>query len=150
MILFKYFFLLNNIFYQKSATWLTIYLLMGHLKAHELIQKPRADLLEELATLEKKLFELRSQIATSSSRQKLSEILNVRRDVARVKTVLMEQQRKALLEKYHGKKLIPKDIRKKQVKSQRKQLPAKYANKLTKAAARRAKYLKPVKFALKA
>ena len=124
---------------------------MGHLKAHELIPKPRADLLEELATLEKKLFELRSQIATSSSsRQKLSEILNVRRDVARVKTVLMEQQRKALIEKYKGKKLIPKDIRKKQVKSQRKQLPAKYANKLTKAAARRAKYLKPVKFALKA
>ena len=125
-------------------------MLFRSLKAHELIQKPRADLLEELATLEKKLFELRSQIATSSSRQKLSEILNVRRDVARVKTVLMEQQRKALLEKYHGKKLIPKDIRKKQVKSQRKALPAKYANKLTKKAARRAKYLKPVKFALKA
>ncbi|KAH0785298.1 ribosomal protein L29 [Histomonas meleagridis] len=123
---------------------------MGHLKAHELIQKSRADLLEELATLEKKLFELRGQIATSSSRQKLSEIQTVRRDVARVKTVLMEQQRKALKEKYNGKKLVPKDIRKKQVKSQRKVLPAKYANKLTKRAARRAKYLKPVKFALKA
>ena len=123
---------------------------MGRLKAHELIQKSRADLLEELATLEKKLFELRCQIATSSSRQKLSEILNVRRDVARVKTVLMEQQRKALLEKYNGKKLIPKDIRKRQVKAQRMALPAKYANKLTKRAARRSKYLKPVKFALKA
>ncbi|OHT12727.1 ribosomal protein L29 [Tritrichomonas foetus] len=123
---------------------------MGHLKAHELIQKPRADLLEELATLEKKLFELRAQIATQSSRQKLSEILTVRHDVARVKTVLMEQQRKALNEKYAGAKHVPKDIRPHNVKAQRKELPAKYANKLTPKAAKRAKFLRPVKYALKA
>ncbi|OHT03973.1 ribosomal protein L29 [Tritrichomonas foetus] len=123
---------------------------MGHLKAHELAQKTRADLLEELATLEKKLFELRAQIATQSSRQKLSEILTVRRDVARVKTVLMEQQRKALNEKYADAKHIPKDIRKHEVKARRQQLAPKYANKLTPKAAKRAKFLRPVKFALAA
>ena len=123
---------------------------MPHLKAHELSQKNRHDLLEELSTQEKKLFELRSQIATQASRQKLSEILTVRRDVARIKTVLMEQQRKALTDQYKDAKLVPKDIRKRQVKSQRKQLPAKYANKLTPRAAKRAKFLKPVKYALKA
>ena len=73
---------------------------MGHLKAHELAQKNRNELLEELAAQEKKLFELRSQIATQSSRQKLSEILTARRDVARIKTVLMEQQRKARSKRY--------------------------------------------------
>ena len=120
------------------------------LKPHELRQKSRSDLLEELAKLEKKLFELRGQIATSSSRQKLSEIQTTRKDVARVKTVLMEQQRNALKEKFKDAKHVPKDIRPHLTKSQRQQLPAKYADKLTKRATRRAKYLKPVKFALKA
>ena len=123
---------------------------MGHLKAHELSTKSRQELLEELATQEKKLFEFRSQIATQSSRQKLSEILNTRRDVARVKTVLMEQQRKALTAKYEGQKHVPKDIRKNEVKSRRKQLEPKYLHKLTPKAAKRAKFLKPVKYALKA
>ena len=122
---------------------------MGHLKGHELAQKKRQDLLEELAGLEKKLFELRSQIATQSSRQKLSEILNTRRDVARVKTILMEQQRKALLETYKDAKHVPKDIRPNVVKSRRQKIPEKYANKLTPRAAKRARFLKPVKYALK-
>lgn len=123
---------------------------MGHLKARDLATKNRHDLLEELASQEKKLFELRSQIATQASRQKLSEILTVRHDVARIKTILMEQQRKALTETYKDAKHVPKDIRKAEVKSRRKQLPAKYAHKLTPKAAKRAKFLKPVKFALKA
>lgn len=123
---------------------------MGHLKAHELSNKSRHELLEELASQEKKLFELRSQIATQASRQKLSEILTVRRDVARIKTILMEQQRKALSTKYQDAKYVPKDIRKRQVKSARKKLAPKYANKLTPKAAKRAKFLKPVKFALSA
>ena len=123
---------------------------MPHLKARELSQKNRHDLLEELSTQEKKLFELRAQIATQASRQKLSEILTVRRDVARIKTILMEQQRKALTDQYKDAKHVPKDIRKNEVKSRRKQLSPKYANKLTPRAAKRAKFLKPVKFALKA
>ena len=120
------------------------------LKAYQLVEKTRAELLEELATLEKKLFELRGQIATSASAQKHSEIKNTRKDVARVKTILMEQQRKALLGKYEGAKHVPKDLRAKTTKSQRKQLAAKYANKLVKKAASRAKFLKPTRFALKA
>ena len=126
------------------------FLRMGHLKAHELIQKNRGDLLELLAEYEKKLFEHRSQVATQSSRQKYSEILNIRRDVARIKTALMEQQRKALAESYKNAKHVPKDIRPNVVKARRQQLPAKYANKLTTRAAKRARFLKPVKYALKA
>jgi large subunit ribosomal protein L35e len=119
-------------------------------KPSELKTKSRADLLEELAKLEKKLFELRGQVGSSSSAEKLSAIRTTRKDVARVKTVLMEQQRNALREKYKDAKLVPKDIRPHTVKSRRNALPAKYANKLTKAAWRRAKFLKPVRFALKA
>jgi large subunit ribosomal protein L35e len=123
---------------------------MGHLKAFELREKKRGDLLEQLAALEKKLFELRGQASSSSSRPKMHDIRCVRKDIARVKCTLMEQQRKALKEKYAGKKFVPKDIRPHAPKSVRKQLPAKFANKLTTKAGRRAKFLKPVKFALKA
>jgi ribosomal protein L29 len=119
-------------------------------KPHELHGKSRQQLLEDLATAEKKLFETRSQLASSSSRAKLSELQTVRRDVARIKTILMEQQRKALTEKYAEAVFVPIDVRPKIVKSQRKKLPAKFANKLTVRARRRAKFLKPVKFALKA
>ena len=122
---------------------------MGHLKAHELRQKPRAELLEELATLEKKLFELKGQKAASSSGSKLTEIRNTRRDVARVKTVLMQQQREALNKKYEGKKLIPKDLRAYVEKSVRNTLAAKWANKMTTRERRRSKFLHPMKFALK-
>jgi large subunit ribosomal protein L35e len=121
-----------------------------HAKPKELRAKNRAELLEELAKLEKKLFELRGQIASASAPAKLAEIRTVRKDVARVKTVLMQQQREALAAKFKDKKYIPKDIRPKTVKSQRTKLAPKLARKLTKAAARRAKFLKPVRFALKA
>jgi large subunit ribosomal protein L35e len=123
---------------------------MGHLKPYELLAKKREELFDQLAGLEKKLFELRGQAATSSSRQKLHEIRSIRKDIARVKGTLMKQQRQALQAKYARKKLIPKDILPHTVKSVRKQLAPKFGNKLTQRAARRAKFLKPVKFALKA
>lgn len=121
---------------------------MPHLKPKELITKNRGDLLEQLSTLEKKLFELRGQKAQQNN--KLSELRTTRRDIARVKTTLMIQQREALAKKYEGAKHIPIDLRKHQVKALRSALPAKYANKVVKRQARRAKFLKPVKFALKA
>jgi large subunit ribosomal protein L35e len=121
-----------------------------HAKPSELKTKSRAELLEELAKLEKKLFELRGQVGSSSSAEKLSTIRTVRKDVARVKTILMEQQRSALQAKYKAAKFIPKDIRPHIVKSKRRTLAPKYANKLPKAAWRRSKFLKPVQFALKA
>ena len=120
---------------------------MGHLKGHELREKSRNDLLEELASLEKKMFELKGQKAAGS---KLNEIKDARRDIARVKTILMEKQRAALKEKYTNKKYIPVDLRKHTEKALRTKLAAKYANKMTAAQIRRNKFLHPVKFALKA
>ena len=120
---------------------------MGHLKGHELRQKSRNDLLEELASLEKKMFELKGQKTAGS---KLTEIKQARRDIARVKTILMEQQRAALKTKYENKKYIPVDLRAHREKSVRSRLAPKYANKMTAAQIRRNKFLHPVKFALKA
>jgi len=123
---------------------------MGHLKPFELRNKNRNQLLEELASQEKKLFELKGQKAASSSGSKLSEIKVVRRDIARVKTILMSQQRDALTKKYEGKKLVPKDLRQYKEKSVRSKLAPKFANKMQTAERRRSKFLHPIKFALKA
>jgi large subunit ribosomal protein L35e len=120
---------------------------MGHLKAHELRQKTRGELLEELASQEKKMFELKGQKASGS---KLSEIKNARRDIARIKTVLMQKQREALNAKYAKKKYVPLDLRPRVEKSIRSRLSPKYANKMTSAQKRRSKFLHPIKFALKA
>ena len=138
---------INNLYNDQSrAVWSTFS--MPHLKPKELITKSRADLLEQLTTLEKKLFELRGQKAQQTN--KISELRTTRRDIARVKTILMIQQREALNKKFEGAKHVPIDLRKYEVKAKRNALPAKYANKLVKRAARRAKFLKPVKFAIKA
>ncbi|EAY11656.1 ribosomal protein L29, putative [Trichomonas vaginalis G3] len=123
---------------------------MGHLKGKELIKKTRQELLDELAGLEKKLFELKGQKAASAAATKLTEIKNTRRDVARVKSILMVSQRKALQEKYAKAKLVPIDLRKHQEKSLRNKLAPKYANKLTAQESRRHKCLFERKFALKA
>ena len=131
---------------EKSALWPYLFR-MPHLKPKELIQKSREDLLNQLAALEKKLFELRGQKAQSQN--KLSDIRITRRDIARVKTTLMIQQRDALKQKYANAKHVPKDLRKKEVRARRNALPEKLANKMTTKLARRSKFLKPVKFALK-
>ena len=120
------------------------------MKAHELKEKSRSELLDTLAALEKKLFELRGQKAAAASAQKLNEIKVTRRDIARVKTVLMIQQRTALKAKYEQEKNVPKDIRKFEVKARRQALAPKYAQKKCKSVLRASKFLHPVKFALKA
>ena len=60
------------------------------MKASELKAKPVADLHTELLSLTKAQFGLRMQIATQQMTN-TSEIRKVRRDIARVKTVLPEK-----------------------------------------------------------
>jgi large subunit ribosomal protein L29 len=60
------------------------------MKASELKAKPAADLQTELLSLTKAQFGLRMQIATQQMTN-TSEIRKVRRDIARVKTVLTQK-----------------------------------------------------------
>lgn len=58
------------------------------MKASELRGKPENELKQELLELRKEQFNLRMQKATGNA--KLSEFKRVRKDIARVKTVLNE------------------------------------------------------------
>lgn len=60
------------------------------MKASELKVKPAADLQQELLSLTKAQFGLRMQVATQQMTN-TSELRRVRRDIARVKTVLTEK-----------------------------------------------------------
>ncbi|MBY0575044.1 MAG: 50S ribosomal protein L29 [Gallionellaceae bacterium] len=60
------------------------------MKASELRVKPAEDLQQELLSLTKAQFGLRMQVATQQMTN-TSELRKVRRDIARVKTVLNEK-----------------------------------------------------------
>jgi large subunit ribosomal protein L29 len=60
------------------------------MKASELKAKSAADLQQELLSLNKEQFGLRMQVATQQL-SNTSQLLKVRRDIARVKTILTEK-----------------------------------------------------------
>ena len=60
------------------------------MKANELIVKSIADLDQELLSLTKAQFGLRMQVATQQLSNN-SQLLKMRRDIARVKTILTEK-----------------------------------------------------------
>jgi large subunit ribosomal protein L29 len=64
------------------------------MKAQELKGKSHAELREELASLLKAQFSLRMQKATQQL-SNTSQLGNVRRDIARVRTVLAQQAQKS-------------------------------------------------------
>ena len=64
------------------------------MKAKQLREMSRDDLNGTLVDLEKRLFELRSQAVTEKL-ENSKAVINTRRDIARVKTVLHQQEKKA-------------------------------------------------------
>ncbi len=64
------------------------------MKAKQLREMSRDDLNGMLADLEKRLFELRSQAVTEKL-ENTKAVINARRDIARIKTLLHQQEKKA-------------------------------------------------------
>ena len=64
------------------------------MKAKQLREMSRDDLNGALADLEKRLFELRSQAVTEKL-ENTKAVINARRDIARIKTLLHQQEKKA-------------------------------------------------------
>lgn len=61
------------------------------MKASELKTKSKSELQEELLSMTKAQFGLRMQVATQQMTN-TSEIRNVRRDIARIKTVMKQKE----------------------------------------------------------
>ncbi|RMZ55768.1 hypothetical protein APUTEX25_005809 [Auxenochlorella protothecoides] len=91
-------------------------------RAHELRPKSKAELLGQLKDLKQELAALRVAKVTGGAPNKLSKIKVVRKSVARVLTVINQNQRNALKEAFAKKKHMPLDLRVRKTRAIRRRL----------------------------
>nr|QLA09615.1 60S large subunit ribosomal protein uL29 [Euglena gracilis]6ZJ3_Lp Chain Lp, Ribosomal protein uL29 [Euglena gracilis] len=92
---------------------------MPKVKAHEIRQLEKKDLLKQLDDLKTELAQLRVAKQTSGAASKLCKIKIVRRSIARVLTVLNMKEKNTLRKLYKNKKYKPLDLRPKKTKKER-------------------------------
>eukprot|EP00048_Salpingoeca_helianthica_P014306 m.221056 g.221056 ORF g.221056 m.221056 type:complete len:124 (+) comp15705_c0_seq1:38-409(+) len=95
---------------------------MSKVKAHELKTKSKAVLLKQLDELKVELSQLRVAKVTSGTAAKLSKINVVKKNIARVLTVINANQRAHVRKFYEGKKYKPLDLRTKKTRAIRRKL----------------------------
>ncbi|KAK2080961.1 60S ribosomal protein L35-4 [Prototheca wickerhamii] len=123
---------------------------MAKVKAHELRPKAKTELLAQLKDLKQELAALRVAQVTGGAPNKLSKIKVVRKNIARVLTVVTENQRNALREAFKGKKHQPLDLRAKKTRAIRRRLTKRQANAKTVKQQKKIAAFPKRKFALKA
>ncbi|GMM30611.1 ribosomal 60S subunit protein L35B [Martiniozyma asiatica (nom. inval.)] len=105
--------------------------MVAQLKAYELKSKSKEQLQEQLVDLKKELADLKVQKLTKPS---VPAINTVRKNIARVLTIINLQQRASVRAFYAGKKYLPKDLRAKKTRALRRALtPAEKSKKTAKA-----------------
>ncbi|CDS13650.1 hypothetical protein LRAMOSA05826 [Lichtheimia ramosa] len=92
------------------------------LKAYELRNKNKAELLKTLEEQKQELASLRVQKVAGGSAAKLHQIGEVRKNVARTLTVINQTQREQLRLFYQKKKYVPLDLRVKKTRAMRRAL----------------------------
>mmetsp|Transcript_17933 Transcript_17933/g.61120 ORF Transcript_17933/g.61120 Transcript_17933/m.61120 type:complete len:125 (-) Transcript_17933:1099-1473(-) len=123
---------------------------MARLKVHELRTQSKAELLAQLKEFKTELAALRVAKVTGGAPNKLSKIKTVRLSIARVLTVMRQQQLKSLREAYAGKKHQPLDLRPKKTRALRRALTKAQSTMVTAREAKRAAYFPQRKYAVKA
>ncbi|SCU99188.1 LAFA_0G22518g1_1 [Lachancea sp. 'fantastica'] len=120
---------------------------MAGIKAYELRTKSKEQLESQLVDLKKELATLKVQ---KLSRPSLPKIHTVRKDIARVLTIINENQRQAVRELYKGSKYQPKDMRAKKTRALRRALTKFEATRITPKQRKRQIAFPQRKFAIKA
>ncbi|KAF7730712.1 60S ribosomal protein L35 [Apophysomyces ossiformis] len=95
---------------------------MAIVKAHELRNKNKTELLKLLDEQKQELASLRVQKVAGGSSSKLQQIGEARKNVARVLTVINQTQREQLALFYQKKKFVPLDLRVKKTRAMRRAL----------------------------
>jgi len=123
---------------------------MPTVKAHELKEKSKEELLKQLDELKLELSTLRVAKVTGGAASKLMKIKVVRKAIARVLTVYNTKVKEGVRELCKGKKYAPKDIRAKKTRALRRALTPKEKGQKTVRAAKKATHFSVKKYALKA
>lgn len=119
-------------------------------KAYELRNMEKEELLKTLADLRKELSELHVAKVTDGAVSKIAKIKGVRKSIARVLTVHNQKQKIALRKAASGAKYKPKDLRRKKTRAMRRALTKSERKKKThKQCCKEAAFPK-IKFAVKA
>jgi large subunit ribosomal protein L35e len=119
-------------------------------KAFELRDKSKDELLVTLGDLRKELAELHVAKVTDGAASKIAKIKSVRKSIARVLTVHNQQQKEGLRKACAGAKYMPKDLRAKKTRAMRRALTKAERTKKTHKQKRMLAAFPKVKFAVKA
>ncbi|KAJ1939092.1 60S ribosomal protein L35, L29, partial [Kickxella alabastrina] len=91
-------------------------------KVADLREKSQAELTQTLDQYKRELMDLKVQQVAGGGDTKGAKIRDVRRNIARVLTVITQQARDEVRAQYAGKKHIPKDLRVKKTRALRRAL----------------------------
>ncbi|KAK9463047.1 60S ribosomal protein uL29 [Lipomyces oligophaga] len=119
-------------------------------KAYTLRDKSKAELEKQLDELKGSLASLKGQRARGTSSSGVTRIGSVRKSIARVLTVINQQQRAQLRLFYQGKKYIPLDLRVKKTRALRRALTNKQKSLVTEKQKKKLSAFPQRKYALKA
>ena len=111
---------------------------MPKVKAYELRNKTKGELLKQLEELKAELSSLRVAKVTGGAASKLSKIQVVRKNIARVLTVISQNTRAKTRNYLKNKKYLPKDLRPKLTRAKRRALTTEQKNLKTLRAAKKA------------
>ncbi|OLL25831.1 60S ribosomal protein L35 [Neolecta irregularis DAH-3] len=117
--------------------------------AYELRQKSKAELTQQLDELKHELNTLRVQKIAGGAASKIIKIQKVRKDIARVLTVINAQTRHNLQLKYRGDKNMPIDLRYKKTRAIRRRLTTHERNLKTEKQKKKDIHFPQRKYALK-
>eukprot|EP00178_Gracilaria_changii_P023226 TRINITY_DN7042_c0_g1_i1.p1 TRINITY_DN7042_c0_g1~~TRINITY_DN7042_c0_g1_i1.p1 ORF type:complete len:125 (-),score=21.82 TRINITY_DN7042_c0_g1_i1:40-414(-) len=124
---------------------------MSNIKAHELREKPAADLLKQCEDLKNELAQLRvSKVSGQGGPSKLAKIAVIRKSIARVLTVHNATVRAGLRKAYRNRKYKPLDLRIKKTRAIRRRLTVAEARKKTERQLKRDRYFPKRKYAVRA
>merc|ERR1712072_75562 len=123
---------------------------MQRVKAHELRAKDEQFCTEELAKHRKELANLRVSKVAAAPQVKLAKVRAVRKNIAKVLTVLNEKRRAVARDAFAKKKYTPYDLRAKKTRAFRRKLSKHEHNATTLRAHKRSSNNKMRKFALAA
>ena len=119
-------------------------------KAYELRDLSKDELLKTLIELRKELSELHVAKVTDGAASKIAKIKSVRKSIARVLTVHNQQQKAGLRKAVAGAKYVPKDLRSKKTRAMRRALTKEERGKKTLKAKRAYAAFPKVKYTIKA
>merc|ERR1712072_1473232 len=102
-----------------------------NVKAHELRNKSKQDMLKQLDELKMELHKLRVAKVASSNSSKLTKISDVRKSIARIHTIMTQKTREAIREQTKKDKYTPLDMRAKKTRALRRKMTKHEANQIT-------------------